>query len=108
MDENSKLIQPSDITVQSYQSQSVSNQLQDQSNDASGLSDKKASSYEKLNNFLLKDMSPLKDVESSLENTQVMLEDQLKDEDNKIFKQLDDLRFGSLSRKLANVKQEST
>ena len=53
-------------------------------------------------------MSPLKDVESSLENTQVMLEDQLKDEDNKIFKQLDDLRFGSLSRQLANVKQEST
>ena len=66
------------------------------------------SSYEKLNSFLVNDLSQLKGADSSLEQTQAMLEDLLKDEDNKLFKQLDDLKFGSFARQLNQVKQNSS
>ena len=72
MEQNSKLIQPSDLTVQSYKSQSMSNNLQSiKADDIEDLEDQKISSLDKLDNFLVGDFSQFKNNngDSSLEQT---------------------------------------
>ena len=107
MDENSKIIQPSDLTVQSYESQSVS--AYNNPNNIYGLAEEhegidfqqRVSSLEKLNSFLANNNRGL---DSSMEQTQALLEDLLKDEDSKFIKQLDDLRHCTLAKQLHRVK----
>ena len=110
MDENSKLIQPSDLTVQSYKSSiAAGGGRGDYSeNNNPGEDGQKMESFSKqLNNFFTNnELHGGNKAESSMEQTREIIEDLLrKDEDNKLFKQLDDLRFGSFARKLNRVKQ---
>ena len=43
-----------------------------------------------------------------LDATQKLIAEIMKQSDNKIFEQLDDLRFGSLAKEISRVKQPST
>ena len=117
IDENSRLIQPSDLTVQSYESQSISATNNSKKGNVFVLPDdhadleqfQRVSSLDKINSFLAnKDHKNAQNYnslpDSSLENTKTMLEDLLKDEDSKFVKQLDDLKYGSLARQIKRVK----
>lgn len=64
----------------------------------------RVSSLEKLNSFLANNNRGL---DSSMEQTQALLEDLLKDEDSKFIKQLDDLRHCTLAKQLHRVKQSN-
>ena len=97
MDENSKLLQPSDLTVESYKS-SILQKTRDV-NFAEMLNDQKLSSVGKLNNILYKNDFEKGGLDSSsFEQTNEGIEDLLKDQDHKLYKQLDDLKYGSLAR----------
>jgi len=71
MEENSKVVAPSELTVQSYKSQSVSknNSARKRDGNDSVLDDIKISTLDKLNNFLTHDLGALKGGDSSLEQT---------------------------------------
>ena len=106
MDENSKLNQPSDLTVQSYKSSIIAAGGKNEYSDHNqGEEAQKMGSFSKqLNSFFVSKDENQK-AESSFEQTREIIEDLLKkDDDNKLFKQLDDLRFGSFARKLNRAK----
>ena len=111
MDENSKLMEPSDLTIHSYKSSiQLSDRKPGASNAIEDIEDQNFAIQDKLNEALvLNDLYHFKKTKAdhSSKQTDQIIEDLLRNEDDKLFKQLDDLRSGSFFRKLNRAKQSS-
>jgi len=109
MDEHSKIMQPSDLTVQSYESQScISNQHGNMgaSRTPKDFEDKRAfqrASHVGLHDEIIR--NSFKRKSDFLERSQTVIEDLMKDEDHKISQQLDDLRQVPFARQFHRATQ---